>query len=108
MLREEKHSSLKTVLKKTHPCFVKTASEADHPCFVKAFSEAIFRRLPLYSLVTLHNFAFSQIILSKVNTVCPSFAVCNMMYDAYAMRNDVMMLCYANDVCSEDTHKTHS
>ena len=24
-----------------------------------------------------------------------------MMYDAYAMQNDVMMLCYVDDICSE-------
>jgi len=30
------------------------------------------------------------------------------MYDAYAMQNDVMMLCYACDICSEDTHKIYS
>jgi hypothetical protein len=49
-------------------------------------------------------FSLSQSVLSKVDTVSPSFAICNMMYDAYAMQNDVMMLCYVDDICSEDTH----
>jgi hypothetical protein len=31
----------------------------------------------------------------KTNTVSPSYSTCNMMYDAYVMQNDVMMLCYA-------------
>src|SRR6187455_2853042 len=77
-------------------------------CFVKSFSEAIFRRLSLYSLVTLHNLHFLKSFFRRLVLCALLFAVCNMMYDAYAMRNDVMMLCYANDVCSEDTHKTHS
>jgi hypothetical protein len=50
-------------------------------------------------------FSLSQNVLSKIDIVPPSFAICNMMHDAYAMQNDVMMLCYVNDVCSEDTHK---
>ena len=31
----------------------------------------------------------------KTNTVSPSCSTCNMLYDAYVMQNDVMMLCYA-------------
>jgi len=64
--------------------------------------------IPKIIIVFPHDFtqfSLSQSVLSKVDTVSPSFAICNMMYDAYAMQNGVMMLCYANDVCSEDTHK---
>ena len=32
--------------------------------------------------------------IPKINIVSPSCAICRMMYDAYAMQNDVMMLCY--------------
>ena len=38
-------------------------------------------------------FSLFQIILPKINIVSPS-CICSMMYDAYAMRNDMMMLCY--------------
>jgi hypothetical protein len=31
----------------------------------------------------------------KINTVSPSCSTCNMLYDAYVMQNDVMMLSYA-------------
>ena len=42
----------------------------------------------------LSMFSLFQSILSKIYIVSPSCAICSMMYDAYAMRNDVMMLCY--------------
>jgi hypothetical protein len=38
-------------------------------------------------------FSLFQSILPKIDIVSPSCAICSMMYDAYAMRNDVMMLC---------------
>jgi hypothetical protein len=39
-------------------------------------------------------FSLFQSIFPKIDIVPPYCAICNMMYDAYAMRNDVMMLCY--------------
>jgi hypothetical protein len=42
---------------------------------------------------------------SKINIVSPSCSTCNMMYDAYVMQNDVMMLCYAKwYLCRRYTH----
>jgi hypothetical protein len=41
----------------------------------------------------------------KINTVSPSCSTCNMLYDAYVMQNDVMMLCYAKRyLCRKYTH----
>ena len=41
----------------------------------------------------------------KINTVSPSCSTCNMLYDAYVMQNDVMMLCYAKwYLCRKYTH----
>ena len=86
---------VKNCSEKTHPCFVKTASEADHPCFVKAFSEAIFRRLPLYSLVTLHNLHFLKsffrrlvlcALLLPYATWCMMLMLCEMMWWCYVMQ----------------------
>jgi hypothetical protein len=42
---------------------------------------------------------------SKINNVSPSCSTCNMMYDAYVMQNDVIMLCYAKwYLCRRYTH----
>ena len=53
-----------------------------------------------------------QNILPKIDVTSPSCALCNMMYDAYVMLNDVMMLCYAKSyLCRKYTHpcnKTHN
>ena len=92
----------------------------EYPSFVKKILEAILRRWRLCLLVTTiftlsdhtsedqycvpflrPRFSLFQIILPKINIVSPSCAICNMMYDAYAMQNDVMMLCYVDDICSE-------
>jgi hypothetical protein len=61
-------------------------------------------KISIVSPCDLARFSLFQIILPKIDTVSPSCAICNMMYDAYAMQNDVMMLCYVIDICSEDTH----
>jgi hypothetical protein len=61
-------------------------------------------KINIVSPCDLERFSLFQIILLKISIVSPSCAICNMMYDAYAMQNDVMMLCYVADICSEDTH----
>ena len=72
---------------------------------MKIFSEATLPKINNVSPCDIMIFPFFQNILLQIDIMSPSCAICNMMYDAYAMQNDVMMLCYANDVCSEDTHK---
>jgi hypothetical protein len=85
-------------------CFVKKnfhlsqrypwCSDEEYPSFVNIFSEATLRRSILYLFCDLARFSLFQSILPKIDIVSPSCAICSMMYDAYAMRNDVMMLCY--------------
>ena len=58
-------------------------------------------KMKIVSPCDLTRFSLFQSILPKINIVSPSCAICNMMYDAYAMQNDVMMLCYVDDICSE-------
>src|SRR5688572_9669849 len=47
-----------------------------------------------------------QNIFPKIDVMSPSCAICSMMYDAYAMQNDVMMLCYEKKVFIPELH-TH-
>ena len=51
-------------------------------------------KMKIVSPCDLTRFSLFQSILPKINIVSPSCAICSMMYDAYAMRNDAMMLCY--------------
>ena len=86
-------------------CFVKkTFSEAvqfryysdeAHPCFVKTFSEAVFRRLSLYFLMTLHNFHFLKAsfrrlircpLLLPYATWCMMLMLCKMVWWCYVMQ----------------------
>jgi hypothetical protein len=47
-----------------------------------------------------------QNIFPKIDVMSPSCAICSMMYDAYAMQNDVMMSCYEKKVFVPELH-TH-
>jgi hypothetical protein len=71
------------------------SADEKYPSFVKIFSEAILRRSILFLPVTWHDSPLFQSIFPKFDNMPPSCATCSMMYDAYAMQNDVMMLCYA-------------
>ena len=65
---------------------------------ISKLRENIFRsytpKINIVSPCDLAWFFLFQSILPKINIVSPS-CICSMMYDAYAMQNDVMMLCYA-------------
>jgi hypothetical protein len=61
---------------------------------VKIFSEATLPKINNVSPCDIMIFPFFQNILLQIDIVSASCAICNMMYDAYAMRNDAMMLCY--------------
>jgi hypothetical protein len=64
--------------------------------------------MKIVSPCDLTRFSLFQSILPKINIVSPSCAICNMMYDAYAMQNDVMMSCYVDDICSERYISPHN
>jgi hypothetical protein len=62
---------------------------------VKIFSEATLPKINNVSPCDIMIFPFFQNVLLQIDIASASCAICNMMYDAYAMRNDAMMLCYA-------------
>jgi hypothetical protein len=64
---------------------------------ISKLRENIFRsytlKINIVSPCDLARFALFQSIFPKIDIMPPSCAICSMMYDAYAMQNDVMMLC---------------
>ena len=72
---------------------------------MKIFSEATLPKINSVSPCDLAWFSSFSKHSPKINTVSPSCSTCNMLYDAYAMQNDVMMLCYAKwYLCWRYTH----
>ena len=62
--------------------------------FVETFLKAILQRSILFLLVTWQDLPLFQSVFPKIDIISLSYATCSMMYDAYVMQNDVMMLCY--------------
>ena len=93
-MHETLHVPLFESLTKKHlpffSCFVKKdfCLSQQYPVFWWIISRP-FDNVKLLSMVCPF-----QNILPKIDVTSPSCALCNMMYDAYVMRNDAMMLCW--------------
>jgi hypothetical protein len=76
-----------------HTIFEPSAKK--HLPFFSCFVKKIFSILQEFAYLSDEEYPSFVKYSPKINTVSPSCSRCNMLYDAYVMQNDVMMLCYA-------------